>query len=584
MSRRVGCAGLTAAVCLAACGVGADRSATPAPLSRAPSAGSAIDPDRQPPAQGVPGAREGGIVRVSSALGTWSGDLKWTLDPSEVYYTHTLSILSGLVTRSLTQYAYDAKQDTMVLLPDLATDIGTPNRDYTEWTYTIRPGVRFEDGSEVTADDVAYGIKRSFDRKTFPDGAAFSNDYFLDGDNYAGPYASGTKYDGVVVHGDTLTLKMARPFPDMPYWAAFPAMGPIPESGSDPATYARHPLATGPYKVADFVPRESLRLVRNHEWDASTDPGRHAYPDEYRFEFDRPSELAEASILRDTRAGATTVAYDDLAPDVLRSALADARDRVTVGSEPCVYGLAPDYRKITDLRVRQAVGYAYPYESTLAFEYGIAGTTINPGRTLLPPGNPARVDYNPLSSQPGETDPVRAKQLLRAAGYEPGEFTLRFTYDPDDPDGKPRSQALAAGLEEGGFRVVPYVPSTHDEFVAVRADPSAPLNLRPFGWCTDWPSGSSSLLSLLVSTKRLDNFAFFSEPEVDDEIERIGQLPLSEQPAAWGALDRIVETKFYPYVVTKYGGFAMLHGSRIGGLNADGVLMMPTWKDLHVLR
>ena len=40
-----------------------------------------------------------------------------------------------------------------------------------------------------------------------------------------------------MVDGDTLTLKMARPFPDMPYWAAFPAMGPIPEGGSDPDSY-----------------------------------------------------------------------------------------------------------------------------------------------------------------------------------------------------------------------------------------------------------------------------------------------------------------------------------------------------------
>ena len=73
----------------------------------------------------------------------------------------TNSILSGLVTRSLTQYVYDPEQDSMVLVPDIATDLGTPNADFTEWTFTIRDGVRFEDGTEVTAEDVAYGIKRS---------------------------------------------------------------------------------------------------------------------------------------------------------------------------------------------------------------------------------------------------------------------------------------------------------------------------------------------------------------------------------------------------------------------------------------
>ena len=76
----------------------------------------------------------------------------------------------------------------MILVPDLATDLGTPNDDYTEWTFTIRDGVKYENGQEVTPEDIAFGIKRSFDRTTFPEGAAYSNDYFLNGDTYKGPY------------------------------------------------------------------------------------------------------------------------------------------------------------------------------------------------------------------------------------------------------------------------------------------------------------------------------------------------------------------------------------------------------------
>ena len=89
------------------------------------------------------------------------------------------------MTRSLTQYVYDDGQ--MVLIPDLATDLGTPNDDYTEWTFTIRSGVKYENGTEVTPEDIAFGIDRSFDRTTFPEGATYSNDYFLNGDTYEGP-------------------------------------------------------------------------------------------------------------------------------------------------------------------------------------------------------------------------------------------------------------------------------------------------------------------------------------------------------------------------------------------------------------
>ena len=58
----------------------------------------------------------------------------------------------------------------MVLIPDLATDLGTPNDDYTEWTFTIRDGVKYENGQTVTAKDLAYGIDRSFDRDDVPRG------------------------------------------------------------------------------------------------------------------------------------------------------------------------------------------------------------------------------------------------------------------------------------------------------------------------------------------------------------------------------------------------------------------------------
>ena len=56
------------------------------------------------------------------------GGLTTTIDPSEIYYTDTSSIMSGLVTRSLTQYKYDPDTKQMVLVPDLATDLGHAQR------------------------------------------------------------------------------------------------------------------------------------------------------------------------------------------------------------------------------------------------------------------------------------------------------------------------------------------------------------------------------------------------------------------------------------------------------------------------
>jgi len=205
---------VSALMALAGCAGGSSGDDTPpdATLGGDGAGAVAFDPDRAAPAAPVEGAVPGGTVTV---LG--SEELA-TMDPTAAYHADTISIMSGLVTRSLTQYVYDPARQSMVVIPDLATDIGTPNADFTEWRFTIRDGVRFENGQEVTAEDVAFGIKRSFDRANFPEGPPFSNDYFVDGGDYQGPYQSGTSYPGVVVEGDTLVLTMSRPFPELPYY------------------------------------------------------------------------------------------------------------------------------------------------------------------------------------------------------------------------------------------------------------------------------------------------------------------------------------------------------------------------------
>jgi peptide/nickel transport system substrate-binding protein len=429
----------------------------------------------------------------------------------------------------------------------------------------------------VGADDVAYGIKRSFDRTAFESGPSYSNDYFLDGERYKGPYLSGTDYRGVVVVGNTVTIKMARPFPDMPYWAAFPAMGPIPQLGSDPATYWRHPLATGPYKVAAYSPRTSLTLVRNHQWDPATDPGRHAYPDRYVFKFSQDSDRIQAAILGDSAQGRTALSYDGI-PNATRSR-AQRLGRLTSGPGSCSRMLWPDNRKITDRKVREALGYAFPYREVAALDGGgVLGVTDFPGASMMPPGTPGRRDYTVLDDAPGETRASKSRALLRQAGYPPGDYTISFIY-PDDY-GIALKEQLVKSLAAGGFKAHPIATDPADYF-SVLNDPRAPINVRLVPWCSDWPSGSSWLPHFLAS-KSASNGAYFDEPAVDTAIQRVAALPLEEQPSAWGALDKEIMTRYYPGIALYYEGVEMLHGASIRGMNDDSVLNMLTWKDLYV--
>jgi hypothetical protein len=73
---------------------------------------------------------------------------------------------------------------------------------------------------------------------------------------------------------------------------------------------------------------------------------------------------------------------------------------------------------------------------------------------------------------------------------------------------------------------------------------------------------------------------FFSSSAVDDRIDRIPQLLLTERPAAWNALDHFIQTKYFPVVVVGHAGVAMMRGSKVHNVVDDPTFGMPTWKDI----
>ncbi len=570
---------------LAACGGGGGSPSPTAQstlknISTGGAAGQGQNPNAQAPAPPIPGAKSGGTVTVLSALGIT------TMDPTDSYYLNTSAILSGLVTRSLTQYQYDPKTKQMILVPDLATDLGTHSPDFKTWSFTLRSGIKFENGQPVTPADIKYGIERSFDRSTFTLGAQYSNQYFLHGDTYKGPYKSGN-YDGVTIKGMTITIKMAKPFPDMPYWGAFPAMGPIPPGkASDPASYKNHPLATGPYMFKSYTPGQSLTLVKNPYWAANTDPARHQYVNQWNMNFTTDAAKTDQILGSDTGSGKTTLTIDNiLAADYQKFSQQDA-SRLVIGGQPCTFMWYPDNRQITNVDVRRALAYAYPYQAAWAAAGEIQGVTAVPAWNVMPPGVPGRVQYNPLPGHtPGSTDPAKAKALLTKIGKL--NYPIKFGYKTDSPESVAVKNVIEQALKTAGFDPQPVASTTANYSTDIVANPKAPVNVRSVGWCSDWPSGATWLppefQSTNISTDGFgSNYEAFSNKSVDSQIQKIQLLPLAQQPAAWNALDKQIMTKYFPVVLTSYGGVALMHGSQVQGFNDDTTNGMPTFKDIWV--
>ncbi|NYD42748.1 ABC transporter substrate-binding protein [Nocardioides panaciterrulae] len=566
---------------LAACG-GSGGAAPSARGSYKDMQGSvAQDPNRTGPAPEVVGARTGGTVTVYVTKDPGFDDL----DPSNAWSALGNTLLQDFTSRSLTQYSRDPKTGDMVLVPDLATDLGHHNADYTEWTFTIRKGARWEDGSPVTAKQVAFGISRSMDTGTFPGGPGteYSQTYFKGAGSYKGPYSDpGARWDGVTVDGDKVTIHMARPFADMPYWGAFPAMGAVPlGKASNPPDYGLHPMSDGPYKVQSFGPNEELELVRNNQWDAKTDAGRHQYVDKWVIKFNQDQAKVD-QIMLSGNAMSQTALSTALGSSNYNVAKAKLGDRLVQTATQCGVYLEPDYTKITDIRVRKAIAYAYPYDDKWLSEGNVPGVTRVPADSIMPPAMAGKHDYF-VDGQQFTYDPEEAKELLKQAGYAPGEFQLTMMYYEPDALAVASQKVLVKGLENAGFKVksIPVQESVY----AIATNPDDPvnkqLNVRYLSWCADWPTGLT-MLPPMVRSGAAYNFSHFSEKSIDERMSRISSLPLGKQADAWGALDEEIGRKYLPIIPTAFRNELFPFGSRIGNASGDTEMGMPNFKDLYV--
>jgi peptide/nickel transport system substrate-binding protein len=540
-------------------------------------AGAGKNPTLEGPLEVPEDAADGGTITVLASVAPA------TFDPTRSYYVDSTAVLD-LVTRSLTQYAYNEETGDMELVPDLATDLGRPNEDNTEWTFTLKDGIKYEDGTEVTAEDVAYAVKRSFALDELPDGPVYQTQYFLDGDTYKGPFKPGGEdYAGVEVNGNDITIKMATPFPEMDFYASFPLFTPIPEAKDDPETYGNKPLATGPYKFESYNPGTSLTLVKNDQWDPNTDPGRIQTVDRWEFKFGEDTTQLENTIRSDSGAGQTTVNYENIQANTLRAFEQEAPERLTLGTTPCTRMWYFDMRKITDINVRKAIALAYPVKEA----YKAAGITLGksrtPGTTILPPGTAGRVEYDVLGDGGLGGNPDAARKLLEESGNE--GFEVKWNYSSDDPIAVDVMEAVSEGLEAAGFVASP-IASTTTTIRDDLNDPNSEANVRSQGWCSDWPSGGSwfpaQWVGAAITPDSVNNPSFLDEEDINAEVKRIQEEESAENaPSAWGELDKTIMEKYFPAAILGYDGLAVIRGSKIGGFNADTTKGMPTFKIMY---
>ena len=541
-------------------------------------AGAALDPTAKGPAPAVPGAKKGGTLTVPYS--TTPADM----DPSAQFYQDTGMIMTRLTMRSLT--AFVQRGGKQVLVPDLATDLGQASADGLTWTFKLKPGIKYSDGSAVSAKDIAYAVKRSF---AFTDtGPTYQVDYLKGGADYKGPFKSGDAFPGVDAPDDsTVVFHLAKQWETLPYFATFTQTSPIPQAKDTKDTsYGEKALTTGPYMISSFTQGSELKLVKNPNWDASTDPARTQYLDGYDFKFGVDEVKTQTAVLASNGVDATSLNWDGIDSSLIDQVTGPKKSQFVSGPSSCTVAVNLDTRKMP-LEVRKALAAAYPWDD---INKANGGTEVSQtsAHTLIPPQIPGWLDYTlPNLNGQGNGDPVKAKAMLKAAGKE--GFELVYYYTNDDPSNKAQTinQIKKTKFVAAGFTVKDLgVPNKERRKLVSKPDAPTNMGQSPAGgWCFDWPSADSIFPPTMSSTQLTTggtNWGNLADPKIDAEMQRIQKLKITEQGAEWGKFDKMVMTDYLPVLPWYWDKGNFTFGTKVHNVLNDPNHGMPVLDNIWV--
>lgn len=428
--------------------------------------------------------------------------------------------------------------------PDVATS-WTTSQDGLTWTFKLRSDVKFHSGNPLTADDVKY----SFDRGS-----------------YATLWQVANYKDTEVVDDHTVAVHLSKPNPSFLNYVAQGAFGIIDKAEAEKhgdtkeqATYlATHSLGSGPY-ILD-------------SWDSSSEAKLHAAPDYWG---DAPKiknvtmrfipELATQ--IQQLKSNDIQLIYGVPVQDI--DDLRSTKSLVVEEYQSATANFLALNNKsdvFDDVKVRQAIAYATPYDDIIKTALLGHGVRDQSPLSVLTPGYDA-------SASPYDYDLAKAKELL-AESDQPDGFTFTALVANSNTLG-----IQSAALMQEAYAKIGVTMKIKTVTSAQLTDqrPTADAN---FGSWLSYVNSPYYHLGFLIESSSSTNYAQYSNPEVDKLIVEGQSQAFPAANKLWTQVQKLVADDS-PWVTLYSENASVAYSKTIGGYDVGYVDQLIRIQDLY---
>ncbi len=480
-------------------------------------------------------ALKGGTLKLNEA----NADFDF-VDPQLAYRTDDWAML---FTTSMNLVSFPEKSGAAgaQLYPQAATSFPTVSGNGKTYTFHIRKGLKFSDGSTVTAANFQRAIERVLSPKMgspvgvnvglqdmIQGGAAFLN-------------GKAAHISGVSAKGLTLKITLTKPNATFVSIMGMQWFNPVKVNTPYTSKGVNTFPAAGPYYISSRDPGRSTVLKRNPYYKGS----RPANPDQMVF---TPNVNVDQSLLQ-VKAGESDLDIGGLPPTSTAS-LGEQygvnKGRFWVGPTSCVNYMAMNNARapFNNAQLRKAVEYAIdrPAQVRLLGKYAGKRTA-----QILVPGIPGYKPYNayPLAG----ANVAKAKQIGGSAIDNAPTLNVVHTTSASSTN---RAQVAEFNLKQVGFKIND-VPTPSTNFYQVVGTKDSTYNFTTNGgWCADY-FDPYDYLNVLFDGRNIQaannvGYSYFNNASYNKQLDHAASLSGAARAAAYATLDHELMTKYAPVV------------------------------------